>query len=254
MSAGCYAGKPIHQPNIPPLRLTRGAATGSASTSGKSSEGQSRGIEIATPAAPDIRGSGSSGCNGMLAVPDTSGGPSSAEAAAGVATRAATSVDGHSGGAGSAGSESSGGGVNTAGNGISEKAAPNAAGQAVSAAENARPPGVTTNGGLKASALGGAGTASSNANSTPMSNTGGGVPMLGFGKRGLKDCSYMRCSDFLPGRACPLPTLMTKHWFGGCSFLIHALANRPSPPCLRHRYSPATQRVAGQPTGERDER
>lgn len=61
------------------------AAVGSGTTSsGRSDAGTpSSGVEVRTPAAPDIRSGGSSGAAGVVPVPDTSGAPSSGSTGSG---------------------------------------------------------------------------------------------------------------------------------------------------------------------------
>ena len=127
------------------------AAVGSGSTSGGRSDAgtPSSGVEVRTPAAPDIRSGGSSGSAGVAPVPDTSGAPSSGSTGSGSSDIRPGDV---------------GAGVAT---GAAGGTAQQSGGGAASSAQT------TTNGGVPASAMGGAGSTSGSTNSTPQSNTGG---------------------------------------------------------------------------------
>lgn len=111
-------------------------ATGLPSSLGQT--GNSGATVMATPAAPDSAGGGSTGFKGVAPLPDTSGGPSSGPrpAGAGPNTSVAGPVSGDSGT------------MRGTGNGVS------------------------TNGGLPASALGNGAGPRSNTNSSSNSNTG----------------------------------------------------------------------------------
>jgi hypothetical protein len=127
------------------------AAVGSGSTSnGRTDAGTpSSGVEVRTPAAPDIRSGGSSGSAGVAPVPDTSGAPTTGSTGSGSSDIRPGQV-----GAGVAPGTSSGAATPSGG-------APSTGAQ------------TTTNGGVPGSAMGGSGTTSGNTNSTPKSNTGG---------------------------------------------------------------------------------
>jgi len=125
------------------------AAVGSGTApSGRTDAGTpSSGVDVATPAAPDARGGGSTGAQGVVPVPDTSGGPYSGNTTPG----AAKSGPPPAGAPVPAGTAHLGG---AAGAGTAD-----------------RSPSSTTNSGAPASALGNA-ASNGNTNSTPQSSTG----------------------------------------------------------------------------------
>lgn len=151
------------------------AAIGSQSTSGSTADQPSSSVETRTPAAPDGRQGGSSGSQGMPAVPDTSGAPTSTDLNNNQ-PRIATpgtggAAPGSTTGAGAPSPGSSNGSAITAGN-ANRAADGSVQGNPQGAGTSPRPSDGTTNGGLPASALGGTGTSNGNTNSHPSSNTG----------------------------------------------------------------------------------
>ena len=76
--AGCDR-RSESSPGSTPAAVGAGSASNGRSDAGTSSSG----VEVRTPAAPDIRSGGSSGSVGVVPVPDTSGAPSSGSTASG---------------------------------------------------------------------------------------------------------------------------------------------------------------------------